>query len=127
MRKRSFPIGSRGFRKVGRVYGHYKGRELFEYPCLKGCAGGRCCHFDCRLAALREAGRADVADRLEANAGARDWLANWGKLLYDPEKHGRDGKRRKLAAQIVRGMRAATVGYADAVVGGCWVDVLIDK
>jgi hypothetical protein len=109
--------------RVGRVYGHFEGKPLWEYPCQYGC--GDCCHFQCRLKALRDAGQAAVAERLEANHKAKDWLSNWGKLLYDPREHGRDPQRRTAAARIVLEMRRNAMNYADAVRTGCWAGAVL--
>jgi hypothetical protein len=114
------------FGRVGRIYDTYNGRECYEYDCTFGpTISGGCCHFCCRMSALRSAGRDAVAVRLEANAKARDWLDNWGKLLYDPRQHGRDAKRRKAAAEVILAMRRQAMGYADAVTTGAWAGALL--
>jgi hypothetical protein len=69
---------------------------------------------------LIDAGHTDIADKLDANASARDWLRNWGKLVYDPSVHGRDRNRRRAAAQIVRAIRRGTK-VVDAVRAGAWI------
>ena len=106
----------------GKVYSHYGTQPLFDYPCDLG--GDRCCHFSCHMEELRRIGLAHVAEQLERNNKARDWLYNWGKILYDPQDHGKDPKRRKLAADIVRSMRNGKVDSTSAVIGGCWIGAL---
>lgn len=121
-----------GFRRTGHIYGEFEKRPLYEYRCtilpnsphLDGVSDG-CCHFECRLQSLREAGYADVADQLQRNASALDWLRNWGKLLYDPDRHGRNQERRNAAAAILRGMRQSKIGYADAVRTGAWAGAVM--
>lgn len=124
-----------GFRKVGTVYAEFRGKPCYRYRCgylrnpaLDGVHDG-CCHRSCRMQMLREAGHGDVADKLEANAEARDWLHNWGKMVYDPNEHGkqRGTERRKLAARLMRQMVQKKLGYADVVVTGCWAGALMEK
>jgi|GEM_PF-5515072 len=110
--------------RVGRRYGTFEGHGVYEYPCT--FAGfGWCCHFCCRMAALRKARHADTAEQLERNSKAQDWLRHWGKLLYDPAEHGRDPKRRSAAAAIVREMRRGRADFADAVRAGAWTGVAL--
>jgi hypothetical protein len=107
-------------KRTGRIYGTFEGRDLYDNEC--SFAGiERCCHFPCRLDALRKAGLADVADRLDANAKSQDWLRNWGRMVYDPSEHGRDARRRKVASQIVRAMRSGKADYSGAVRAGAWL------
>lgn len=120
-----------GYSKVGTVYGtlehngrtivlrHYACHLLPNRPDLDGDKDG-CCHWSCRMQALRDAGKADVADKLEQNARAKDWLGNWGKMIYDPERHGRDPERRRRAATMIRLLRSRAIGYADACRLGVW-------
>ncbi len=98
-------------------------RSLHEHPCH--FVTGTCSHRECRLAALRAAGKARVADALVRNDEARDWLSNWGRMLYDPAEHGRDARRRALAARLIRAMRSGRVGYADAAIAGAWAGALV--
>ncbi len=98
-------------------------RPLQEHPCH--FATGSCYHRECRLAALRVAGKARVVDRLSRNDDARDWLSNWGRMLYDPSTHDRDPKRRALVAHLIRAMRRGAISYADAVVAGAWAGALL--
>lgn len=122
-----------GFKRVGRIYGQYEGRPLYHYPCTY--FKGDCCHLSCRLAALRAAGHGEVADTLERNSKAWDWLQNWGRMVYDipvrehgrmsPEQKRKDAHRRKAAAGIIRGMRAGGVDYGQACIGGAWVGALV--
>lgn len=95
-------------------------RDERNEACVYGLRDG-CWHHECRLAKLRAIGRQDVAAKLDRNADARDWLGNWGKMVYDRERQGRDAKRRKVAAEIVRAMRNGGIGTADAVITGAWV------
>lgn len=125
-------VGSSGNRKVGKVYGHltHRGlvRDLYDYECTiapKGVEAGRCCHRCCRLAALCAAGHEQVAKRLEANSVARDWLRNWGKMVYDPQIHGKNAKRRALAAKLARALRDGA-DVVDVIRGGCWAGALVD-
>lgn len=112
-------------KRVGRIYDSYEGRPLYEYPCIYFPAGDYCCHFSCRMKALRDAGYTQVADRLEQNDKARDWLHSWGKLLYDPGRHGRDKARRKSVAQIIIAMRRGECAYVDAVYAGAWTGAIL--
>ena len=119
----------KGFRKTGHVYGEFRGLPMFEYKCnylndpkLDGVHDG-CCHFGCRLDSLRAAGHEAIAARLEANAKARDWLHNWGKMLYDPKEHGRNPERRKKAAAVIRMMRNQSLDTYHATVVGMWAGV----
>lgn len=119
----------RYFGRVGRIYNTWQAgqrtHECYEYPCTFGLS--HCCHQDCRLEALRAAGYNTAADRLEANWQAKDWLKNWGRMVYDPQDHGRDPKRRNMAAAFIRRLRNRHLGYADACVGGAWTGALMDR
>jgi len=114
------------YKRVGYLeYVDDTGRPHYEYLCTIGCE--TCVHECCRRAALIAAGFPQVAARLKANAKALDWARNWGKMVYEEGRHGRDPKRRKLMADMIRAMRNETLGYGDACIGGCWAGVLIDK
>ena len=81
-----------------------------------------CVHPSCHWYALRQQGRTTLADQLERNAKAQDWLANWGKLVYDPAQHGDSPERRQQAARIVRAMRKG-LDYGTATIIGAWAGV----
>lgn len=78
-----------------------------------------CLHSDCRFDWMRAHGDGARADREERNMGVRDWMSNWGKLVYDPSCHGRDKARRKMMADIARAMRKG-LPFVDAVRAGAW-------
>jgi len=90
--------------------------EPREYPCLYH-RDVRCVHTDCRLATLPPR----IAARLRSGYLARDYASNWGKLLYDEKEHGRDAKRRKAMAQVIRAMRNGNADYAQATRAGAWI------
>jgi len=122
-----------GFRKTGHIYGSFEDRPLYEYKCtilskphLDGIHDG-CCHFECRLESLRQAGFPDVAAKLAANAEAKDWLRNWGKMVYDPEYGYGGPERRKMAAQFMRALRNKAVSYGNACASGAWAGALLTK
>lgn len=122
-----------GFRKVGTIYGEFRGRPLYHYRCrllpgsaLDGQLDG-CCHFTCRLQALRDAGYDDVADKLSRNATAQDWRRNWGKMVYDEQEHGRDPRRRQLAADYMRQLRNDKMSITAATISGCHIGALLPK
>jgi hypothetical protein len=113
------------YKRVGYLeYVDDTGRPHYEYLCTIGCE--TCVHHCCRMAALRTAGFHQIAARLEANATARDWAGNWGKMIYEKGKHGHDPQRRKMMADMIRAMRKETLSYGAACIGGCWVGALID-
>ena len=87
-----------------------------EYPCTYSL-GHTCVHGGCRLATLPPR----IAERLKRNWEAQDYARNWGKLLYDPRQHGRDFKRRKTMADVLRSMRKGDTDLVGAVQAGAWI------
>lgn len=81
---------------------------------------GFCQHFGCRMAWLRANGLDALASRYERNSAARDWINNWGKLLYDPRTDGRNPNKRSAMAKMVRAFRSGIGTSADLVVAGAW-------
>jgi hypothetical protein len=122
------------FGRAGRIYDTFRGRDLYEYPCdILGQHGEprQCCHFDCRLRAIRLLGKCEVADKLDANATAQDWARNWGKLVYEKNdgwrgRKAQDRQRREAMAKIIRGMRTRSMGFAEACVTGTWAGALME-
>lgn len=98
------------------------------WPCVyRADLGHGCCHIPCKLAWLRAQGLTGLADRLQRNGEARDWLSNWGKLLYDPRTDGRHPERRRKAAAIMRAMRNGQADYAAVVRAGAWAGAAIGR
>lgn len=98
-----------------------------EYPCMFSINGGTCYHARCRGEALKARGLANVAARLAVNADVKDWQRNWGLMLYEPKRHGRDPDRRRAMAKIIRQMRAGKADYAGSCVAATWLGALMPE
>lgn len=97
------------------------------WPCAYLSSGHCCHHAPCKIAWLKAQGLESLATRFERNNEARDWLNNWGKLLYCPSEHGRHPERRRKAAIIMRAMRNGGIGYVAAVQAGAWTGAMVDR
>jgi len=90
-----------------------KQEEHEDYPCTL-YAGGRCLHFECRLATLPS----DLAQKIRRNHDVR-WhlLEGWGR--FDRQKP-RGSKERRILAIVCRAMRKGEIDLGQAVPALLW-------